>query len=206
VVDERPGERHALHLPTRELAGLGVLPAGELDELESLRDAGLDLLGRDLAALESEGDIPLHVEMLEQGVALEHRVDVAPVGRNVPNRLAVEVDAARGRLLEAGHHAQGGGLSAPRRAEQGEELAALDRQVEVVDGDRAAERLRHALEADRLSVLAHALSPPISTVSSSRRPSSRGRATAMARIKNEITSIEVPIALIVGVTPKRIDE
>ena len=87
-----------------------------------------------------------------------------------------------------------------------------------------AEALGHALEADRFLagtitavrgeggrvggrvVRGHAASLPISTFSSSWRPSRRGSATAKATIRNEITSIKVPIALIVGLTPKRIEE
>ena len=150
AVDERTGERHALHLPPRELARLGVLPAGELDELERLRHAAADLVAGHLAALQPEGDVPLHVEVLEQGVALEHRVDVPRVGRDVIHRLALQVHAPLGRLLESGDHAQRGRLPAPGRPEQREELAAPDRQGEVVDRDGGAEALRHALEADRL--------------------------------------------------------
>ena len=53
---------------------------------------------------------------------------------------------------------------------------------------------------------AHAASLPINTFSSSRCPSKRGSAMARATNRNEIASIKVPIALIVGLTPKRIEE
>ena len=56
--------------------------------------------------------------------------------------------AAAGGLLEAGDHAQRRGLAAARRAEQGEELAGLD--VEVDPGHRhlVGVALLQALERD----------------------------------------------------------
>ena len=55
---------------------------------------------------------------------------------------------AGGGLLEAADHAQGRRLAAAGRTEQAEELAVLDLEVDVVDGDHVAERLRHLDEAD----------------------------------------------------------
>ena len=46
-----------------------------------------------------------------------------------------------GRLLEAADHPQRRRLAAARRAEQAEELAVLDLEIDVVDGDGVAERL-----------------------------------------------------------------
>ena len=62
--------------------------------------------------------------------------------------LPCEQDAARGRLLEAGDHAQRRRLAAARRAEQREELALADPQVEIVDDGHVAEALGHAVEHD----------------------------------------------------------
>ena len=66
-----------------------------------------------------------------------------------------------------------------------------------------AEALRDLLEAN----CAHAVSRPTSTPSPlSRRPSRRGSAMASPISTAETASMSVPIALIVGVTPKRIAE
>ena len=62
-------------------------------------------------------------EVLEERVALEHRVDVAAVGRHVLDRLALEQDVALVGLLEAGDHAQRRRLAAARRPEDREERA-----------------------------------------------------------------------------------
>jgi hypothetical protein len=61
------------------------------------------------------------------------------VGRDAAHVLPVEQDAAGRRLLEAGEHAQQGGLAAARCAEQREELALIDRQRQIVDGGEIAE-------------------------------------------------------------------
>ncbi len=125
-----------------------------------VRDLGLG----DLLALEAEGDVPLDVEVREQRVGLEDRVDVALVGRLLGDVLAAEVDAALGRVLEAADHPQRRRLAAARRAEQRVEGAALDRERELVDGGHLAEALGDALEVDvglaALERLEGAPSPP----------------------------------------------
>ena len=50
-------------------------------------------------------------------------------------------DRAGGRRLEAGDHAQHRGLAAAGRAEEGDELALLDVEVEVLDDRGLAEGL-----------------------------------------------------------------
>src|SRR5690606_31603585 len=60
-------------------------------------------------------------------------------GRDV---LAADEDAPRGGLLEPRDEAQGGGLAASRRAQQGEERARRDHQVEVLDRREARKALR----------------------------------------------------------------
>ena len=86
--------------------------------------------------------------MREQGVVLEDRVHVALVRRQPGHVLALELDAAGGRLLEAADHPQGRGLAAAGRAEEAEELAVDDLEVDVVDGEHVAERLGHLDEPD----------------------------------------------------------
>ena len=77
----------------------------------------------DLAAAQPEGDVLGDVEVLEQRVGLEHRVHVAPVGRHLRDVVALELERALGRLLEARDQPQRRRLPAARRAEQAEELA-----------------------------------------------------------------------------------
>ena len=60
--------------------------------------------------------------------------------------LAVEHDAAGGRLVEAGEHAQQRRLAAAGGTEQREELALVDDQRQIVDGDEVAEPLGDVVE------------------------------------------------------------
>src|SRR5690606_17562218 len=57
--------------------------------------------------------------------------------RHVVDDLVADVEPTVGDLLEPGDHAQRGGLAAPRRADEDDELAVLDLHVEVLDGLRA---------------------------------------------------------------------
>ena len=73
--------------------------------------------------------------MREERVILEHHVDVPLVGRHRRHVLAVQQHRPlEGRVLEPGDHPQRRRLAAARGAEQGEELALADRQVEALDG------------------------------------------------------------------------
>src|SRR5574340_573855 len=87
--------------------------------------------------------------MGEQGVVLEDRVDVALEGREPGDVLALELDQAAARLLEAADHTEGRGLAAAGGPQQGEELAVEDLEGDVVDGhDVGSESLGHVDEAD----------------------------------------------------------
>ena len=84
VVDERARQRDALLLAAGELGGAPALKALELDELEDLGHAHARLGLRDLLALQPEADVLLDRQVREQRVALEDRVDVAPVAAGRP--------------------------------------------------------------------------------------------------------------------------
>jgi hypothetical protein len=153
AVDERAGERDALLLAAGELARLALRLGREADALELLADAAADLGARDALALEPEGDVLLHREVGEERVALEDRVR-RPLERRQPGDVdAVDEDAPLGRLLEAGDHPQRRRLAAAARAEQREELAAGDVEVERADRHHVAEALRDGLEAHARSGL-----------------------------------------------------
>ena len=62
------------------------------------------------------------------------------VHRQSGDVLAGEDDAARARLEHAGDQVEDGGLAGAVGADDGANLAALHRQVDVVDGDEAPNR------------------------------------------------------------------
>ena len=61
---------------------------------------------------------------------------------------AIHQDAAAAGLGEAGHQVEQGALAAARVADQGDELALIDLQVDVLEGDIAAAIIERKLLAD----------------------------------------------------------
>src|SRR5262249_30774110 len=91
------------------------------------------LVGGDAAQLQRQEDVRGHRRPGHQRRVLEHEADVAP-------RAPVAVrpfDAPAGDLAEPGDQAQHGALAASGGAEQAEELALADVEVEVPEGDNA---------------------------------------------------------------------
>src|SRR3954451_5701688 len=121
----------------------------ELDELERLGDLGsLVLLVQALAPPQPVGHVVFDVEVWEERVALEDRVDRPLVRGRLCDIDTVDEDLSGGGLLEAGQHAQRGRLAASRGTEQREELARLDLDVDPVDGGDAVELLAQADDRD----------------------------------------------------------
>ena len=170
VEDQSARERHPLLLAPRELVRLAVAELLHLHEGERLSDPGAGLLPGRPREAQPEGDVLGDRQVGEEGVALEHGVDVALVRRGVRDVLAVEQDPSPAGTLEAGDHAQRRGLAAPARAEQREELARRDVQV------YAAHRLEGAValgEVDELDA------PPAASSSRS-SPSARAKASKLS--------------------------
>ncbi len=110
--DERPGEGDALLLAARKLAGLALATILQLDKLEHVGHPAPDLVLRHLALTQAEADVVRHAHMREERVVLEHHRRIALVRRATAHRLALEVDLAAVRVLEAADHAERRGLSA----------------------------------------------------------------------------------------------
>ena len=79
-----------------------------------------------------------HRHVRPQRVALEHHADIALPGRQRRHVLAVEQHPAGLGLGEARDQPQQRGLAAARGAEEGEELAGTDREVDVLQHVRRA--------------------------------------------------------------------
>src|SRR5262245_7160684 len=77
--------------------------------------------------------------MGEQRIVLEHRVDVAPIGRQALGMLPEDLDAAFIRLLEATDQPEAGRLAGSRRSEHGEELALGNIEGDPVDSPHRTE-------------------------------------------------------------------
>jgi hypothetical protein len=76
-------------------------------------------------------------------------------GRSSVTVLTVKDDAARGRTKEPGNQVEKSGLAGAVRTDDGAQFPRLDRHRNIVQGDQAAEMLRHALHLQQT----HALTP-----------------------------------------------
>ncbi len=148
--DDRAAHRDALALAAGELAGLALEVLGEPEQLRHLGDAPLALALLHARDLEREADVRRDGEVRVERVVLEHHRDVALLRRVVRHVAVADQDRAGVDLLEPREHAQRGRLARARRADEHDELAVLDVQVERVDGRRRRPRIdaRRLVEAD----------------------------------------------------------
>ncbi|MPL88368.1 hypothetical protein SDC9_34388 [bioreactor metagenome] len=129
------GKGDALALPARELLGTQLHLVEEADELERVMHLGLDLEPAEALDLKPIADVLAHRHVREEGIVLEHHVDLALVGRVPGDVLVGQPDGAGGGRLEAADHPQKRGFPAARGAEQRDEFAVLDRQRDIVHAD-----------------------------------------------------------------------
>ena len=146
---ERAGERDALLLAARQLIGIALGELRQLDHRQHLVDARLELGRRPARDLEAEADVGGDRHVGKQGVGLEHHADRALVGAQMGHVLAVDANFARARRLEARDHAQSRRLAAAAWSEEGDELAALDREIEIPDDRVGAEGLANAGQGEK---------------------------------------------------------
>ena len=104
---------------------------------------------RRLRELERERHVLLDGHVRVEGVVLEHHGDVAVLGRDLVDHPPADRDLALGDLLEPGHHPQQRGLAAARGADQDDELAVRDVDLDAVQDVRAAEVLVDLADLDR---------------------------------------------------------
>ena len=149
---DRPGQRHSLALPTGELTGLSRQEVLEPEHRGHPLDHRRPLLLRGVLGATTDQrrlDVLGHGHVRVQRVALEDHGHVAMARLDVVHHVVADRDRAARGGLETGQHPQSGALAAARRAQQDEELAVVDQQVEPVDGREAVELLGDLIETDR---------------------------------------------------------
>jgi hypothetical protein len=103
---KRPGKGHALTLTSRQLRRITPLEARELNEVEQLKRAALDLLPARPPLVrphtQAEADILEHRHVAEQSVILEHEADIALLHRELQRILPIEQHPTSGRHVESG--------------------------------------------------------------------------------------------------------
>ena len=109
----------------------------------ALVDALVDLGLRRVPQLQREGHVVGHRHVRIERVVLEHHGDVALLGRHVVDDARADADLAAGDVLQPGDHAQQRRFAAARRADQDDELAVGDVDVDAMDDLRRAIGLAH---------------------------------------------------------------
>jgi hypothetical protein len=128
----------ALPLSSGELAWLAIEVAVQIEDARGLVDRLVDIGFGCLAQLQSERHVVAHAHVRIQRIALEHHGDITVARRQVVDNTIADAHLAARDLLQSGDHAQRRGLAAARRADEADELAIFDVQVQVVDGECAA--------------------------------------------------------------------
>ncbi len=127
-----------LALAAGQGARLAVQEVLETEDLRRVPHPLVDLILRDLAQTQAEGDVVVDLEVGVERVVLEHHRDVPVTGGHVVDDLVTDADGPLGDRLEACEHAERRRLATARRPHQYDELAVADLQVHVADGARAA--------------------------------------------------------------------
>ncbi|MNJ33916.1 hypothetical protein D3C77_286090 [compost metagenome] len=110
-IDQCTGQGHALALAAGQLHRLALAVTAQGNHGQGFLGAGHAFLLGDALDLQAIGDVVANVHVREQGVILEHRVDVTLIGREAGGLGTVDADGACAGLLEACDQAQAGGLA-----------------------------------------------------------------------------------------------
>ncbi|ELB86292.1 phenol hydroxylase, partial [Rhodococcus wratislaviensis IFP 2016] len=134
VADDRPAHRDTLALPTGECLRLAVQVVAEIEDLRGLLDAAADLTLVHAGDLEGEAHVLRDRHVGVQRVVLEHHRDVPFLRCEGGDVAFADADGTVVDVLETGQHPQRRRLAAPGGADEDEEFAVLDVEVQRIDG------------------------------------------------------------------------
>ena len=137
LTHDGPAHRHPLPLAAGEVARPAAQLLGEAEDPGRLLDPRVQLGLGHLAQLQPEADVVAHVQVRIERIGLEDHRHVTVPGRHPVDHPVADLDLALGDRLEAGDHAQRGGLAASRGADEDQELAVRDLHAEVPHGSGA---------------------------------------------------------------------
>ena len=132
---QRPGDGHPLLLPAGKLARPPAFQPFQAHQFQRAADAFPNLDRVHPPHFQGKGEVFPDGHVGKQGIVLEDDADVAFTRGEIVYGAPADADAARGGYLKAGQHHQAGGLSGAGRAEQRQELALVNYQVQVPNHD-----------------------------------------------------------------------
>ncbi len=130
-------QSNTLALTAGQSLGLTVEQVGDVQNAGGFFHAALDFVLGGLAQLQAESHVVINRHMGIQSVVLEHHGDIAILGSNIVHQLVADVQFAVADFFQTGNHAQGGGLTAARGADQNDKFLIFNFQVEIAYGGDA---------------------------------------------------------------------
>ena len=132
LIDDGPGDGHALLLAAGQVDDVGMFIAVEVDQFQGIADLVADIIAGLAVDFRTEGDIFGDVHMGKKRIILEHRIDLAPVRRQLGDIGSLKEDAPFIRRLKTGDEAERRRLAAAAGAEEGDKFIFRNRQVQAV--------------------------------------------------------------------------
>jgi len=132
LIDDGPGDGHALLLAAGQVDDVGMFIAVEVDQFQGITNLVADIVAGLAVDFRTEGDIFGDVHMGKKRIILEHRIDLAPVRRQLGDIGSLKEDAPFIRRLKAGNEAERRRLAAAAGAEEGDKFIFRNRQVQAV--------------------------------------------------------------------------
>ena len=152
---QRTRQRNALLLPARQLRRVLGLAARQAHQGKKLVNAFGHRAARHLAIDEAIGHVLSHVQVREKRVGLEHDAVVALCRRQAGDVAPGQFDAAGGLHLQPRDDAQQCGLAAAAGAQEADEFALRDVEVDALQRAEAAEVLADAGQPQVRSLRPH---------------------------------------------------
>jgi hypothetical protein len=137
-------------------SSFGALQVGrEVQDLGGAADLLLNHRLVDIGQAQRERHVVEHAHVRVERVALEHHRQIALARIQLGDVAPIEMQAAAVNVGQAGDHAQQRRFAAARGADEDDEFALLDREIDALDGAQRAEKLFDAFELQER----HDLSP-----------------------------------------------
>ncbi len=133
LAHQRAAHRDALALAARKLARPALEQMLDLQRLGDVRHRLVALRLGNAAHFHAEGHVLRHRHVGIERVGLEHHRDVALGGVQIVDRLAVDADLAGADRFEAGDRVEQGRLAAARGADEHEEAALVEGEVDALE-------------------------------------------------------------------------
>ncbi len=118
----------------------------KLDETEHFLDRRVDFGLRLARNPQTECHVLGNGHVWKQRIGLKDHADIALVWLEIDNIFAIDFNCALIGTFKARNHTQNRGLATARWAEEGNEFALFDSEVEIVDDGSGAEALFQVLE------------------------------------------------------------